>query len=260
MRYLISGVLIGFANLVPGVSGGTVAVLTGVYRDLIISISSLFRMDWNKRALKIVGLTVVGALLAIGSGAMGLKRSLEYHTFATYAVFFGLVLGSLPSVLRKLERFHLWFVLVGIAVVSWPKFTGNAVELPSSPFMLIVGGLVAAGAMVLPGLSGSLLLLIMGLYERVIDAISAMDMSRLLPLGIGVIVGIVLFVKIVEYLMKTYPVFTGNFIVGLVVGSLLIIWPFGLEKASVGMGTLLIIVGAGVAMFVDLAGRRVGNA
>jgi len=257
MRYLVFGFLIGLANLIPGVSGGTVAVLTGIYEKLVRAVSSLFSLKVMKEDLFFLFLVVIGAVVAIFAGSSGMEFLLQNHQFATYAVFFGLVLGSLPSLFRRLKRVLTTPVFLGMALVVVPQLFNIELSIEHSPLFLGFGGALAASAMVLPGLSGSLLLLVLGFYDVVITAISAVDLQVLVPFGIGVVVGIVLFVKLIDFALRRFKDWTDNFIVGLVVGSLYVVYPFGLDtKGNVFLGLALIVIGALVTALIDRYGAN----
>lgn len=255
MRFLVSGFLIGLANLIPGVSGGTVAVLTGIYERLITTISSLFSFRAKREDMLFLLLVAGGMAIAIFTGSGGMEFLLHSQRFATYAIFFGLILGSLPSLFRRLKRVMTLPVFIGLALVMVPQIFSIRTSLGISPITLGLGGVAAACAMILPGLSGSLLLLILGLYDVVITAVSGLNLKVLTPFGIGVIVGITFFVKLVDFAFKRFRDWMDNFIVGLVVGSLYVVYPFGLEtQGGVLWGLTLIVVGALITALIDRYG------
>jgi len=257
MRYFVFGFLIGLANLIPGVSGGTVAVLTGIYERLVRVVSTLFSLKVTREDLFFLLFVVVGAVAAIFAGSNGMKILLQHHQFVTYAVFFGLVMGSLPSLFRRLKRVLTTPVFLGMALVVIPQLFNIELSIGRSPLLLGFGGAVAASAMVLPGLSGSLILLVLGFYDVVITAISAVNLQVLVPFGIGVVVGIVLFVKLIDFALRRFKDWTDNFIVGLVVGSLYVVYPFGLDtEGNVFLGLTLIVIGALVTALIDRYGTN----
>lgn len=257
MRYFISGFLIGLANLIPGVSGSTVAVLIGIYERLIGAISSFFSFKATRKDLFFLILVVIGAVAAVFAGSSGMKFLLQHHQFVTYAVFFGLIVGSLPSLFKRLRKVLIVPIFIGIVLVVVPQLLNIEFSIERSPLLLGIGGAAAASAMVLPGLSGSLILLVLGFYDEVIAAISTVDLRVLVPFGIGVVVGIVLFVKLVDFALRRFKDWTNNFIVGLVVGSLYVVYPFALDsKGNVFLGLALMVVGALATALIDRYGTN----
>ncbi|RKX54704.1 MAG: DUF368 domain-containing protein [Thermotoga sp.] len=215
------------ANLIPGVSGGTMAVITGIYEELISSISDLMRFKVSKKKLFFLIIVSLGMVVSIFSLSSLMDYLLKNHEFLTYSFFFGLIIGAIPNITRKMKRVKVISFLLGLFLVLIPGFPiwKHAQSNPGFP-TIILSGYLGIGAMILPGFSGSLLLLILGTYDNLISAISEMDVKFLAIFSLGMILGLLSFVKIIEYAMKKYPMGTKSFILGLIVGSLYMVNPF----------------------------------
>ncbi len=246
---VIKGILVGVANLIPGVSGGTMAVSLAIYDDLIFAITHLKKAF--KKSMSILLPLALGILLGIVFFSYAIEVLLSQYTFPTAMAFVGLVLGGLPILLRqfahtlKTEResigwsqlvvFTLFFAL--IVVLSFYQesdVTFEALDLTLANLaILFFVGLIAAATMVIPGISGSLVLMILGYYYNIIntltnffDALRSLDtqgilhgLALLIPFGLGVLVGIFLISKIIEYLFANHPSLTYSGIFGLVLAS-----------------------------------------
>lgn len=252
MQYIwmiIKGMIIGITNVIPGVSGGTMAVSFGIYDDVIHAVTHL-KSEFKKSA-RIIGPLIIGAILGIAGFSYFIEMLLVRYTLATAVAFIGLILGGLPILWRSFQKsmvqekqsmnlLHLLFFLIFFAIVAWMAFaetggaTGQTVSLTFGHLLaLFFVGVISAAAMVIPGVSGSLLMLILGYYYAVIytinqftGALSSFDMSTLLPFGtllgayaLGMLIGIILISKAIDYFFKTKPTFTYASILGLVVAS-----------------------------------------
>lgn len=261
LKYILSGAIIGVANIVPGVSGGTMAVILNLYDRLIGAFSDL-RKHW-KDSLKLLVPVVVGA----GAGIVGfswlIKFLLEKFPLATTYFFIGLILGSIPMIFRRAvnPRFKplnlIPFVIATGGMVALAFFGqedpsaelikefswGNAV-------LFFVAGIVSAAAMILPGVSGSMILMIFGLYPSVLAAISEMNFALLLPTGLGIILGIVGGAKLIGLFLKHCPQATFWTILGLILGSLFTLFKnAGFQVAWEGfVAVLLLLLGTLIAL------------
>lgn len=252
MNYLIDilkGMVIGISNIIPGVSGGTMAVSLGIYDRMIFSISQLFK-DW-KASLK----TLMPILIGAGFGIVAFTYTIEFllsnYTLPTALAFVGMILGGVPVLWvsfkaglkmknEKLNAKHfIVFILMFALVAVLPMFQGaessfEAIAItPSSMIKLFGVGIIASATMIVPGMSGSLVLIVLGYYYSIvntitsfIDALRAGDMEALLPnfvvlfvFGIAVLIGIFLISKVIEFLFKNYSSITYSGILGLVLAS-----------------------------------------
>lgn len=224
MKNIISGMLIGVANLVPGISGGTIAVVLGVYEKLIKAIADLTRFKLNREQFKFIVMIGIGLISAILLGSKLMSIALDKATGFTYAMFFGLILGTIPFLYKNLGKVKLAYIFIGIILFLFVE--NSKFSFTISGIFLPFAGFAAAFAMVMPGLSGSLVMLIFGVYENIINAVSTLNFSVLIPFGIGVVFGIATCAMFMKYLYERFPDQTNNFVFGLVVASLLKIQPF----------------------------------
>ncbi len=242
------GAIVGGTMLVPGVSGGTMCIILGIYDQLIHAVSTFFQ---NKRAnFLLLFFFCLGSGTGILLLANPLFQLMELFPRPAGFFFMGAVAGSVPMTFHKAKVDSLrWDVPIYVAagmVIVWvlaklptmDQMTGGGL---AQVLMLVFAGLVAAVALVLPGISVSYLLLVLGLYAPTIQAIGRLDFLFLTPLGLGVILGVVATTKLLEHLMQTYPRATYLMILGFVVASIPTIFPGvpqGLELLVCGI-TLL---------------------
>lgn len=234
-----SGLTMGAADVVPGVSGGTMAFIMGVYEELVDALKSfnwrllllLVRLRFRDavaavpwRFLAVLGAGIATAVLVL-AGPIGWL--LDHHPVPLFAFFLGLVLASIVTVAGRIR----WSVtavlclLLGTAAAWWlvglvPK------EMPHDAVTLFLSGAVAITAMMLPGISGSFILLVLGQYEFAIDAVRDRDFLAILPLAKGAICGILPFVRILSWLLRRHHETTIALLIGFMAGSLRKIWPF----------------------------------
>ncbi len=228
------GVIVGGSMLVPGVSGGTMAMLLGIYDSLITSVSSFFQHP--KNALKVLVPFVIGALLGMVIFAKPILALIEKYPMPTLYFFLGAVAGGIPFILKKADVSKLsistvFYLLLGIALVV------GIARLPENLFtvslnvgireilLLMAAGIFVAVALILPGISVSYMLLVMGMYQNTMDSISRVYLPYLIPLGVGGILGILLTTKILEKAMNHYPRPTYLMILGFMIGSVAEIFP-----------------------------------
>lgn len=280
---VLRGMVIGLANVIPGVSGGTMMVSMGIYDKLIYSINNLFKKF--KECFRILLPYLVGMGLAIALGSVALKVAFEKYPLPTNTLFIGLILGSLPIILKqikgeKINALCIIIFLVFAAIVIVPKAIANntlvganekggnqwaETGLPLDILHIIIYfllGVLASASMVVPGISGSMMLKIFGYYEPIVtttiggtfkDAIPAGDwglvlhnLAVLLPFAIGIVVGIFGVAKLIEFLLKKWKVYTYCGILGMVLASPVVI----LMDASIFAGFNWII---GVVSVIALA-------
>lgn len=257
----VKGIVIGVANIIPGVSGGTIAVVLGIYAKLIEAISNIFGKPGKRKEYAIFLATV---FLGAGSAIVLLANLMHYllacHYQLTVLAFMGLIAGGIPAIWRahpdvKPNLPRLASFLIGTALVIIPAFWGpeikgaamanNSAVLEfglANYIFLIFAGFMAGGGMILPGISGSFVLVLMGQYAVVISALKGFVVAPLLSVGAGAAAGIIVFSKIIETALKKAPAGTYYFILGLVAASLWVIFP--------GMPSSLKTVLAGGALFM----------
>jgi putative membrane protein len=237
---ILKGMAMGAANVIPGVSGGTIAFITGIYERLINSLKSfdfravklLLSGSWKAFVSKIDLYFLASILFGIAISILSLSKVLEWafksYESLTLSFFFGLIVASIVGVGKQISKFNfsnIVALVIGVAIAAGIAFLPPA-EPNESFLYLIICGMVAISSMILPGLSGSYILLLMGNYVLVIHAIGAMDFSILLPFALGCIVGLLLFAQVLSYLFKHFRDFTISTLTGFIAGSLAIIWPW----------------------------------
>lgn len=259
--YIIFGVIIGVANIIPGVSGGTMAVVLNIYDKLIDSVSN-FRKDFKKSIMFLLPIGI-GAVIGIVAFSKLIEFLLTNYPLATNFFFIGLILGSIPMIFKRAteDRFRLsslvpfLLFLIGMLVLS--SFSDGAMsgevvsQLSTGIFIkLLVCSAIAAAAMILPGVSGSMVMVILGTYNTVLTAISSMNILMLVPVGIGVLIGIVGGAKVIDLCLKKFPQATFFAILGLILGSIYpLIANAGFSFSAEGIvAIVLMIVAAGISL------------
>ena len=250
-RSVFGGILMGLANLVPGISGGTMLLAAGIYPRFIDAIAELTRFRFRFGSLLTLASIVVAAGLAILLLAGVLKDLVVDHRWVMYSLFIGLTLGGVPIVWRlaksdsnsgsailKVSAVVAFLFMTAIAMLQFNGYVGNA---DSSFLMLMVAGLAGASAMILPGLSGGYLLLLLGQYVPILagvdqfkEALKSRDMTAImepmmsvvLPVGLGVVIGVVAVGNLLQWLLRRHRQMTLGILLGLLIGSTVGLWPF----------------------------------
>ena len=246
-RCCCGGVLMGLANLVPGISGGTMLLAAGIYPAFIDAIADLTRLRFHRRAFLVVGCVAAAALVAILLCAGLLKALVVGQRWVMYSLFIGLTLGGVPVVWRLARPVSRNLVVAATlsfsAMVVLAVLQANGVigSPQDSPLMLLVAGLAGASAMILPGLSGGYLLLLLGQYVPILDGIDAFKdalqardvaaamepfFSVMLPVGCGVVAGVVVVGNVLQYLLHRHRIVTLGVLLGLLLGSVVGLYPF----------------------------------
>lgn len=285
---MIKGTFIGIANVIPGVSGGTMAVSLGIYDKLISSISNLLK-NW-KNSFAVLLPIVLGCIF----GILGFTYTIEYllsnYTFMTCMTFVGLILGGIPILVKSLrKKLHqsdssigiggiLAFLILFIMAILLPMLNSDTEVLktftptPGTMISLFLIGIITSATMVIPGVSGSLVLMILGYYYGILEtiksfleALKALDVTGILngfqlliPFGIGVLLGIFLIAKLITFLFERYGVQTYCAILGLIAASpFAIFYNTGLifklshlKAGTVIIGIILAVIGAVITCFL----------
>lgn len=246
VRCVLGGGLMGLANLVPGISGGTMLVACGIYTRFIDAVSNITRMKFSRNDLLTLGCVILGAMVAIGGLASIIHWSLVHHRWIMYSLFIGLTLGGVPILysMAKPISAKVWGGVIAGALVMgglvYLQESGTGSSSMDGPFGFVLGGAAAASAMILPGISGAFLLLLLGLYETIISAIkdtlsalkdadfhAVMDqMSVVIPVGIGVVLGVVLVSNVLRWVLHRYERVTLGVLLGLIVAAPAGLYPF----------------------------------
>lgn len=275
---ILKGIVIGIANIIPGVSGGTMMVAMGIYDKLIHALTHIFK-EFKKSVMVFLPI-----LIGMGLGIVGLSRVIEVMfekvPIQTNLLFIGLILGGIPVIWNRVKgsTIRLWHILgflvffalvVGLALLDGTVGAEADLTLNLINFLKLCGvGIIAAATMVVPGVSGSMMLMLLGYYEPVIrtinglvDALAAGDgagimqgVGVLLPFGIGVVIGIVIVAKGIDILLSKFPCMVFWCIMGLIVGSpvaIVILNDFSdLRPVNILTGVVALAVGIVIAYFL----------
>lgn len=263
VKDILKGILIGVANAIPGVSGGTMMVSMGIYDDIIYCITHLFKQ--LKKSIMILAPYLIGMVIGIVGLAFVIGYLLEHFEFQTKMAFIGLILGGVPLLFGKIKETKKGvshaavFLLFFVAIIAMQYFGGEGKEVTLTvgivpAILLFLVGVIASATMVIPGVSGSMMLMILGYYNPIllavkdfVTALAGGDWNRifvlcgsLVPFGLGVVIGIFAIAKLIEILLKKQEALTYCGILGLVAASPVVIL---METALVGMGALTWISG-----------------
>ncbi len=247
------GFCMGAADVVPGVSGGTMAFILGIYDELIQALHS-FNLQVARNVLRLrlreafgdvpwqfLVALLVGILSAIALLSRPLKYALDTHPSLVFAFFFGLVLASVWVVRRRVAQWTP--ALVGLLVVAAAGafvLVGMApTQTSSEPIFFFLSGVVAICAMILPGISGSFILVLLGKYEQIISAVTQLNIGVLMVFLAGCVIGLLSFVRVLRWLLRRYHNATLSVLTGFMLGSLRRVWPWQHADADGTLVTLL---------------------
>ena len=283
----LKGMGVGSANVIPGVSGGTIALITGIFERLINALKSFnltaIKLFFTGKFKEFAKHTDLWFLASVGSGVvvaiLTIARIFEY-LFANYPIylwsfFFGMILVSIYYVGITIEKFNLKVVIsfiIGTVIALFIAF-GTPAKENSNFLYLIICGAVATCSMILPGLSGSFVLVLMGNYQLImIDAVNDLNLKILIPVVIGGVVGLLAFSHLLSWIFKNYRDITIAVLTGFILGSMPIIWPwkndvityFGSEAKVTGyeyyfpefnmefaISFVIILIGAGIIILTE---------
>lgn len=247
MMLVLKGIGMGVADVIPGVSGGTIAFISGIYEELIGSIKSinfkslrlLFTAQFASFFSAINGwflLSVFGGVaISIFSLAQLMKWLLTNHPIPVWSFFFGLILISAFYVLRSAGRLRLtsWASLLAGVVIAWVITTISPTTTPDAWWFIFLAGAIGICAMILPGISGAFILLLLGKYLFMITAISELNIPVILIFVAGAATGLILFSNFLSWLLKNYRTGTIALLAGFMIGSLNKVWPYKLTVTSI---------------------------
>ena len=234
----LRGLFMGSADIVPGVSGGTIALITGIYERLIYAISKikfsflkpLLKADFSGFKDKMIEEIDFELFIPLGLGialafitlAKVISYLLDTHTAYTFSFFLGLILASAYILYTKLDGFNVKLIIItAIGIILSYIFVGlNPIATNHSIIVIFISGLIAICAMILPGISGSFLLLLLGQYQYMLNALNTRNILEIAVFCIGALIGILGFSKILNYLLEKYESATMAFLIGIMVGTL----------------------------------------
>ena len=274
MILMVKGFVLGIANIIPGVSGGTLAITLGIYEQLINTVSHLFTN--LKKNLEFIIPVGIGAVISILAMSKIINYSLNNFPIPTTLFFIGLIVGGVPLIYRNVKNkekkgsyiisFLATFALV--MILAFAKTGNNVVSLSNLNIGMIgiifLVGMIAAATMVIPGISGSFVLMLLGFYKPILNTISNItnfsllthNLTILIPFGIGVLVGIILIAKLIEYLLNKYETLTYYAILGFIISSIIALF-IGLGGNSVNLGQIIV----GILLFIvgSIVGYKLGD-
>ena len=252
----LKGMAMGAADVVPGVSGGTIAFVSGIYQELLDSISKLHVKAFS--VLKNQGLSsfwsyingsflaslFAGIVCSVISLAKGISWLLEEQPILLWSFFFGLVLASVVYLAKELKKVDWWqyiWAVIGITLALYISSLGVS-ENSQSLWYLFLSGAVAICAMILPGISGAFILVLMGSYETILQAVHQRDLTIICIVGAGAITGLSIFSRVLKWTFKHFKNQTLLLLIGFVMGSLSTIWPWKEVLNSVQIGDKEIVL------------------
>ena len=241
IKLFFKGVFMGIADAIPGVSGGTIALLLGIYEELISTISGLnfslitklknngFKSFWES----LNGNFLITLVLGIGiSLILFVKISanlLSSHPLYVWSFFLGLILATVYVIYKLIESWNLVNIISTLLMIVFSIIlTSDSLNISDDTnlFYILICGIIASSAMILPGISGSLILVILGVYKILVEALDNLDIKIITSFIVGAVIGVISFSKILKWLFKNYKSLAYSIMLGLVIGSIEKIWPW----------------------------------
>lgn len=253
----------GVAELVPGVSGGTIAFVTGIYEEFIESINRVnfstfktlqkdgFKAFWKQLNGNFLLALFSGMLISIVSLSKVIKWLIEFHPIAIWSFFFGLVLASIIFVAKAIHKWNVISVvllLLSAAVAYYITTIPPSANADSLPY-LFMSGAIAICAMILPGISGAFILVLLGSYKTVLDAVDDRDFKIIITVALGCLVGLLSFARLLKWMFNNHKNITLVVLTGFIAGSLNKIWPWKKVISSTNIGEKIIIIDESTSPF-----------
>lgn len=274
LHYFLCGFLMGIADTIPGVSGGTIAFITDIYGKLLETIKSadreffrlIFSLRFRQALAKVPWGFAVPLLLGIGSAIASLAHVmvslLEHHADIVWAFFFGLIFSSLLILLQEVKnknpqkKSSLLLFVLGAVFAVWISFA-NPIALEHSHPIIFFSGFIAICAMILPGISGAFILVLIGQYQYILDAVTAFDLPVILLFLFGCLCGIMSFAHVISACLNNFYHVTLAFLSGILAGSLVMLFPFAKGQSLPHMLLLAALVAVGV--IIPLVINKIGK-
>ena len=241
IKLFFKGVFMGIADAIPGISGGTIALLLGIYEELISTISGLnfslitklknngFKSFWES----LNGNFLITLVLGIGiSLILFVKISanlLTSHPLYVWSFFLGLILATVYVIYKLIESWNLVNIISTLLMIAFSIIlTSDSLNISDDTnlFYILICGIIASSAMILPGISGSLILVILGVYKILVEALDNLDVKIISSFIVGGVIGVISFSKILKWLFNNYKSLAYSIMLGLVIGSIEKIWPW----------------------------------
>lgn len=259
--------LIGIANIIPGLSGGTIAVMLKIYEQMIDHMDQFFKSPFKNKTTTLYLMKLgFGAAIGIALFAKLISLSIENYPTQSYFAFMGLILGSIPMVYqsRKIKRTfstELLFFLSAVSLISITFISkGPNIIAEPSLILLFISGAIASSAMIIPGISGSFLLLLMGTYQSIVESVSQLNFINLFTIGAGAGIGLIGVTRLIKIILTKFPDHSHNVILGLLVGSMVKIWP-GISMNLTGLTAVICFVCAAISVYLlsKLSKKSIGK-
>ena len=237
----LKGMAMGAADVVPGVSGGTIAFISGIYEELLNSISSfnlsLFSVLKNEGFMKVWKMVngrfllalFIGICISVLSLAKLIENLLENHPILIWSFFFGLVLASIIYIAKQIKIWNIkcyLYLILGLIFAYYITTLNPILTQNSSPWFLFLACMIAICAIILPGISGSFILVLLGAYKPILNAINTKDFFSIIIFMAGAILGLLTFSRVLKWLFSKYKNYTLALLIGFITGSLNKIWPW----------------------------------
>jgi putative membrane protein len=247
----LKGMAMGAADVVPGVSGGTIAFITGIYEELISSINGInlgVLKTWKKEGFRAAWKQLNGTFLAVLFGGIAISilslvkvvtYFLEVHPVLIWSFFFGLIVASSWLIGKAIKKWNIRVIItliIGGVIAAWISSIQTVAHVDAQ-WYIFLSGAVAICAMILPGISGSFILVLMGSYHTVLEAVKELKIGTVLIFMAGCLVGILSFAKVLKFLFLRYKEITIALLTGFMIGSLIKVWPW---KVNVGSAPIVI--------------------
>lgn len=285
-RGVIAGTLMGMAMLVPGISGGTMILVMGLYDEFVTSVADIVRLKLSRRNVRFMAVIVASAGVAIVALAGTLSRAVTLHQGAMFSLFIGLTLGGVPALMRMLKRVShaavfgatIGFgVMLLIAVTRQEPPDREAIRAAVAAGQFVVhpayardvaAGALGISAMILPGISGAYMLLILDRYETILAAIALTKryvftfgndgdplvfLRVIVPTALGAIMSLVLFSNLLKWLLHRYEKFSVGLLLGILIGSVIGIWPFTSATTTGEYATGVALAVAGFTLTIGVS-------
>ena len=241
IKLFFKGVFMGIADAIPGVSGGTIALLLGIYEELISTISGLnfslitklknngFKSFWESLNGNFLITLVLGIVISLILFVKISANLLSSHPLYVWSFFLGLILATVYVIYKLIESWNLVNIISTLLMIVFSiLLTSDSLNISDDTnlFYILICGIIASSAMILPGISGSLILVILGVYKILVEALDNLDIKIITSFIVGAIIGVISFSKILKWLFKNYKSLAYSIMLGLVIGSIEKIWPW----------------------------------
>jgi len=241
IKLFFKGVFMGIADAIPGVSGGTIALLLGIYEELISTISGLnfnlitklknngFKSFWESLNGNFLITLVLGIVISLILFVKISASLLTSHPLYVWSFFLGLILATVYVIYKLIESWNLVNIISTLLMIAFSIIlTSDSLNISDDTnlFYILICGIIASSAMILPGISGSLILVILGVYKILVEALDNLDVKIISSFIVGAVIGVISFSKILKWLFNNYKSLAYSIMLGLVIGSIEKIWPW----------------------------------